>query len=260
MANYPFTYFKEITFQIEPKNNEIVLAACNSIYFLKYAKYLIYSCNNIKQDIHLHIVNPDNECLDVINFLKKELKIYLSISTEFFPTINIHTEALKSYYFCARFFIAKEIFNKFPTKKIHIVDADCLIKKLPIWDENYRLVLRYRPSYNNLWKKIMAGYVYITSDKVFFLEQVIQEIKNRYVNINFEQAILIKDKIKRSNILGIDQVCLTYILEKNKIYNESWFLNYNMISKNLKSDICYFIGDAKNDSLDKFLFENIKLD
>lgn len=258
LKNNSFDYFINVEYKSLPLSKEIIVIACDELYFNKYGKYLIFSCDICNQNIHVHIINPSNNFFDIFEKLQSNLSIQITLSLEYFDVSSINFTAIKSYYFCARFFIAAKLFQFSKVENLHILDADCIVNQLPKWRDDLFLVLLYRPNYNNLWKKIMAGYVYVTKNKKDFLQEVTTEVIKRYNETDFNKASLINDKIKRSNLLGLDQVSLAYVFEKNKIDQQPWFANNNMIHKNKKSAIWYFVGDSKNAELDSYLKNKFK--
>jgi len=57
----------------------VVLAACDSTYFKEHAKALVYSANEIKKDIHIHVVNPHEMLFGAIDFKQKQNNTFVSL-------------------------------------------------------------------------------------------------------------------------------------------------------------------------------------
>jgi hypothetical protein len=256
-------FFKNINFIKYPLSQELVLFSCDDLYFKKFGIYNVCSCDKVEFDVHCHIINPSSESLELIKKLEKKLKINFSYSIEFLDTLDLNFYALKSYYYCSRFYIAIKLFESHSISKLHIVDTDMIFNEKIIMPNNINLSLEYNNSFDNLWQKIMAGYIFITKSKIQFLKDVLSEYENIYDNINFDEVSLIENKIQKANLTGLDQVCLSYIFEKNNLEKNNDFFNLLPVKKEYKSKgdgeakMWMILGKTKN-VVEPYLKEKFK--
>jgi hypothetical protein len=118
---------------------------------------------------------------------------------------------------------------------LHIVDADMIFNEKIIMENYINLSLEYNKSFNNLWQKIMAGYIFISKNKIQFLEKVIEEYCCRYIETDFDKVSLIENKIEKANFTGLDQVCLSFVFEKENIEEDNDFFNLLPVKFEYKS-------------------------
>jgi len=252
-----------VNFLKSPITEEIVLFSCDDLYFKKFGIYNICSCSEVGHDVHVNIINPSSESINLIEKLKNKLKINLSVSLENYNTENLNQNAIISYYFCSRFFIASLLFKNYAVKKIHIVDTDMIFNKKITMNNEIHLSLEYNKEYNNLWQKTMAGYIFITIEKLWFLEEVIQEYQHRYSITDFEKASTIQDKVEKANYVALDQVCLSYVIEKENLENYKYFYNLLPVRNEYKSKgdneamMWMILGKTKN-NIEPYLKEKFK--
>lgn len=251
-------FFKSFNFLHYPAKKEIVLFSCDDLYFKKFGIFNIISCNEVGHDIHFHIINPSKESLELFNNIKSKLRIQYSYSTELLETKDLNFYALKSYYYCSRYYVATFLFENTLVEKIHIVDTDAIFNDKIVMKENIDLSLEYNDQYNNLWQKIMAGYVFIEKKKSWFLKEVLFEYEKRYDSTDFAIVSNIENKIEKANFTGLDQVCLSYVFELYKLNLEDSFYNLLPIKSQFKSKgdnlakIWMILGKSKVDA-DKYL-------
>lgn len=245
-------FFKNVNFINFPKTKEKVLWACDPIYFENFGYYNLLSCNEVGHDVHIHLINPPEDLLDRI--LKINLSIDLSISYEHFD-VNLNVYKLKSYYFCSRFFIAQQLFLNTLVEKLFITDADIIFNQKIIFPDNKFLGLGYFPDNNNLWKQSSAGLIIIAKQKKEFLDLVLNEYNKRLLQTNFDLISESMDKITKANLYGLDQVCMSYVLQTSDIIDDTFFNledeGYSMSNKNLNLQIWALTGWPKQ-NLEEF--------
>ena len=256
-------FFKNIKYLEYPTSFESVLFACDDLYFKKFVIYNIFSCDQVGHDVHCHLINPSEESLNLIKNIKKKLKIKCSYSIESFDSSNLNFYALKSYYYCSRYYVAIDIFKNYNVSKLHIVDADMIFNEKIIMENHINLSLEYNKSFDNLWQKIMAGYIFVSKNKIQFLEKVIEEYCCRYNETDFDKVSLIEDKIEKANFTGLDQVCLSFIFEKENIEEDKDFFNLLPVKFEYKSKgdneakMWMILGKTKN-AIEPYLREKFK--
>ena len=230
---------------LQKKQMELpVIFQCDDYYFYNFGIYNLLSCNEVGQDVHIHLINPSNKLVsDLIN---ADLDIKLGISYETVNTL-INQYKLKSYYYCARYFIAQELFEKNFIDSAYITDCDIIFNKKITFEKNVSLGILHYPYHNNLWKQTGANFTYVTSQRRSFIDNTINEYISRLENTNFDLISDKMDKITKANIFALDQVCMSLALQK-----ETNFTNLAEIpkfcSKHRDSDIWSLTGgNQKND-------------
>lgn len=235
-------FFKNIEIIKNPTSEELILFSADDVYFQNFGIYNIFSCDGIDVDVHAHVINPSEKTKKILRSIQKSLKINLSYSFETLQTEDLNYYFLKSYYYCARFYIADYLFEKCTSQILHIVDADVIFNQKILWGDKINLALEYDNNKETLWQKILAGYVFIKKEKHSFLKKVLNEYEKRLSSTDFENVDTIKNKIEKANITGLDQVCLSYVFENEKVFNDVNFYNIKADKSLLKS---------KNDNVSK---------
>lgn len=251
-----FNLFQDVKIIKDPANFNTVLFACDEDYFLNFGIFNILSCNKVKLNVHCHIINPGKKTFRQIEKINKLILINFSYSYEYIEKKKLNFYQFKSYLFCARYFIADHIFSFFDTPALYITDADVIFKDNIIFDQLYDLGISYDPQKETLWKQSGGNFVFIRNTQKQFLNRFISEFKKRYLETDWKDFSKYK-KIDRANIVGLDQVCLSYVLKKFNYEKQKNFLNIGSetISKNLssKSKIWSLTGgNQKLSANDKF--------
>jgi hypothetical protein len=233
-------------------NDVDVVFSCDDVYFHDYGIFNLKSCINSSLYPHCHIINPSTKTLDVI----EEYKDKASFSIENLSIDKLNPYLLKTYYYCARFFIAKDLFEKSYSIKLWITDADIIFNKKPFMNNNVKLGISYNKEYLDLWKQTQASLIYITKDKKKFLDQVIDEYLKKITVINFNSIETIVDKYEKGNLIGLDQVCMSIVLSRYYLEDKN-FINLhdmpNLKSKNNNSDVTILVGKNKKNKIKQLL-------
>lgn len=217
--------FNSTVYLKTPNVDTNVAFACDEIYFNKFGINNINSCLTAGLMPHCHVINPSE-------YTKKKL-LDFPISASF-ETIEIQDQyKLKTYYYCSRFFVARDLFEKFNIEELWITDADVLFNSKPFVPEFKFLGISYNQDQETLWKQTQASLIYVHRNKQEFVIQVIDRYLEKLNSTDFSMLKYITDKYKRGNILGLDQVCMSLVF--NDFYKEdSEFINLHSIP-NLKS-------------------------
>lgn len=237
--------YKNVNYIKHPAVDTKVVFACDDIYFQKYGIDNLKSCINTKQSAHCHIINPSNDTIKIIQKLDESI----SVSIEQLDTSLFDIYQLKTYYYCARFFIANDLFVNFNVNELWICDADIIFNKSVSIPDNKKIGISYNSTQTHLWKKTQASLIYFHKDKQEFISKIIEEYLSRIRNTDFSILDSITDKFERGDLLGLDQVCMSVILLKDYL-NDDKFINLHDI-KNLKSkkpndaSVWILVGDNK---------------
>jgi len=209
--------FKDVKVLVPPNTKHRVVFQCDEYYYDNFAIYNLLSCNNIDQDVHIHFINPSKNFLDKV--LNLNLKINLSISTEILDT-DINFYKLKSYYFVSRYFVANMLFDLNLLDSAYITDADIVFNEKIIIPDTVSLGVLYYPQHNNLWKQTGANFLFVKKERQQFLKNLIADYFDRLSKTDFNAINDNMDKITRSNIYALDQVCMSHVLQKeNDFFN-----------------------------------------
>ena len=217
--------FNEVTYLKTPLVNTNVVFSCDDIYFHRFGINNIQSCIDAGLIPHCHVINPSD--------LTKELLLNYTVSSSFEQIDIPDVYLLKTYYYCSRFFISLDLFNKFNVNQLWISDADVLFNSSPTIPPLKTLGISYNKEQSSLWKQTQASLIYIDASKKEFLSKVIDTYLEKIDRFDFSILDTITDKYERGNILGLDQVCMSIVF--NQFYkNDPNFINLHDIP-NLKS-------------------------
>lgn len=211
--------FKDIRFIKPPSKETSICFSCDSIYFKRYGQYTLQSAIKTHQVAHCHIINPSSDVLDIIDKFKE---FNVSFSIENLEISKLHKYQLLSYYFCSRFFVAELLFNNFEIEYLWITDTDVLFDQYIGRPDDKKLCVDYDPNADNLWKKTTGNIIYVNSDKKHFLNLVINEYIKRYNQINFNLIADDADKLTRGNLIGLDQVSMSVVIENNFLNDQEF--------------------------------------
>lgn len=231
-------FFKNISIVKSPQSRNKVIFQCDEQFFNNWGIYNLLSCNDVGQDVHIHFINPSTKFLSTVEEIK--LDIELSISKEILNT-DINYFKLKSYYFVSRYFISNMLFDLGLIDTAAITDADIVFNEKIYIPNLVTLGVLHYPQHDNLWKQTGANYLFVTKERVNFLKNIITEYNRRLLITDFESINIDMDKIFRSNLYALDQVCMSHVLK-----NEKEFFNLtnidNFITKNNTGKIWTLTG------------------
>ena len=245
-------FFQDVKLISKPQSKEKVIFQCDENYFINYGIYNLFSCDNHGHDVHLHLINPPELLLEQIKNLK--LSIDLSISTEKLTTTDINFYKLKSYYFCSRYFISNLLFEQNLISKAYIVDADIIFNEKINFDNNVELGILYYPHYNTLWKQTGANFLYVTEKRKQFIKNIVNLYNEKIQYIPFEIINENMEKLQRSNMYGLDQVCMSELIaQEDNFFNLCSIENF--LTKTQNSKIWSLTGHWKKNLDIKNLLE-----
>lgn len=106
----------------------VVMAACDSKYFLDHGPAFIASADKAGMDCHIHVVNPTDDVFTEFEDYSKKVDVSLTLTYSKFPTEQIaEQDGTRTYYACLRFLVAPFLLQN--CKKMLILDIDCVIMK-----------------------------------------------------------------------------------------------------------------------------------
>lgn len=228
--------------------DKLIYAACDAIYFKKFAGVFLGSFKknmgiNGKTALHIHVVNPDEECFLLFNNFLED-NYFLNISFEYSYCVD------KVYFACSRFLVCENIMNfydcdllicdidsffvgDFSIKDL-LKDNDIIVKK----DNNIKL-----NAYP--WRSIAAGFFgvknnqqarkYMCSLKSYLLNFLVDNLNNNFWYCD-QSAIY----------------CLNNIQYKNELFMKIGYI-HGETSKIIR------FPDASKETKDQFILANSDL-
>jgi len=103
----------------------VVMAACDSAYFIEHGPSFVYSANNVNKDVHVHIVNPTDEVLSLGSVLNATTEVRVTYTYNNIDHDDWSQESIRTYYACLRFLVAPNILSY--CKSMLILDIDGML-------------------------------------------------------------------------------------------------------------------------------------
>ena len=109
----------------EVPTSPVVMAACDSKYFMKFAPAFIASiAKNTKLNIHIHVINPDDEVFALACYLNSRVDRRVTYTFQDSDLSKYTDEQKRALYASLRFLVAPYILEH--AEEILILDIDCL--------------------------------------------------------------------------------------------------------------------------------------
>lgn len=242
----------KINFLSTPNNN-IHLFSCDSDYFNKWGKHTLITSANVGFSVHFHVINPIEEDFNYYNNIKTDYPD-ISMSYQNLDMGQWHPLKKRSYLFCARYLVAKEIMENQSIESMLITDADLIFKKKFTLDE-IELGILYNSSQPTLWSRGGGNLFFIRNSMKHFLDDFRDEFFNRFNQDLDYDKLQNETKLVRAEKIGLDQVCLAYLIEQNK-YKFTNLIDLNLKSKDFTDETPIWSltgGGKKNPNFDKIL-------
>lgn len=146
----------------------VVFAACDKSYFQDHASSFIYSADAVGKDVHIHVINPDEDTFSLACVLNATTRVRTTFSFED-TKLPDHPEMRRTYYACLRFFVLPMIVNS--AKKVLVLDIDCMVMRpfdFPAKPVGYfpRTPLPGTTGWEQQGTRAAAGAVYVSSLEV----------------------------------------------------------------------------------------------
>jgi hypothetical protein len=173
-----------------------VFASCDSIYFWQHAASFIYSAATHGNNVHLHLMNPDDSVFTEITRLSHDVDTDVTWSYEFFDLMkSFSADATRTYYACNRFLRVCDLINcnsqwdPIGNTDFIILDIDCIVrKKLEFPKEKIGLFLR---PHEQPGMQVAAGIVTIQGIEGYtFIKLVADMIKENKLEWFLDQHAL----------------------------------------------------------------------
>lgn len=154
------------TLPVPADGTDVILAACNDVYFHLFALDLIHSVERLgkKQALHIHLLEPSKEVVHQAEALKRALE---SVSLTFTIDRCVLADNLPQrpiYYTAARFLLAPLILKQ-GVKRLLIIDVDAVMNTSPwpLFGANSATAsggFIFRPGTRRPWYKVLASAVF----------------------------------------------------------------------------------------------------
>lgn len=161
----------------EVPTTPVIFAACDKEYFKEHGPSLVYSCNDIGKDVHIHVDDPQQEHYNIANILNSDTDVKTTFS--YTEPMN-YGRGQRTYYACLRFFVLPIILPY--AKKVLTVDVDCVFMKpfqFPAKDLAYfpREPIPGTVGWENRGTRVAAGAVYMDERAIPLANAVVERIQ-----------------------------------------------------------------------------------
>lgn len=196
-----------------------VFAACDFHYFKEHAPSLVYSCNDIGKNVHIHIAEPDQESFNITNILNNDTSVNTTFSFSGKQNMGRSTRA---YYACLRFFMLPSLLPS--AQKILTVDVDCLFMKPFEFPKTATGYFPRKPIPNTVgWEqegtKVAAGVVYMDNRAIPVAEAVIKRIEQGPIQWFIDQVALAETfaRVEEKEITQFDSTFMDWEFEEESV-------------------------------------------
>lgn len=151
----------------------VILASCDSVYFIEHAVAFCMSCSENNHDVHVNIINPNDEVKQLCQDIAGACKTKFTFSYEEYDLTNYTEEGKRSFYASSRFRYIPNILDV--AKKVLILDIDSLVMKPFDFPEKY---CGYFPRDDEplMEMKVAAGAVYLTEEAYDVAMEIIAQL------------------------------------------------------------------------------------
>lgn len=181
---------KDITgdFPSEP----CIFAACDSKYFMEHASPFINSVSLAGKPVHIHVVNPTDECIVEANRLKELASSPVTYTYNELELLD-DPDKMKCIYACLRFFILPHLLEK--VEQVMILDIDSVVlRNFRFPDKPCGLFVKEPVTYLSDWIRegtmINAGIVYFDRSYLKQVNQLIEIINSLPMEWYVDQVAL----------------------------------------------------------------------
>lgn len=152
----------------EMPTSPVVFAACDKKYFEDHASSFVYSADAAGKDVHIHVVNPDEDTFSLACLLNATTNVRTTFSFED-TKVPDHQEMRRTYYACLRFYVLPLIVSH--AQKVLVLDIDCMVMRpfdFPTKPVGYfpRKPLPGTTGWEQQGTRAAAGAVYVSSLEV----------------------------------------------------------------------------------------------
>ena len=136
LPNIPFLQARHVTF--DPNGPALMAAAkivhfvsCDASYLKRFLEPAVRSLqlySGLRCGVHVHIIDPDEESLQLIEWLRRTCVVPIAFSSETIDRNLVPVTALKTYFSVARFLVLPDIVTRYRTT-ILMTDVDQLVVK-----------------------------------------------------------------------------------------------------------------------------------
>ena len=110
----------------EAPTSSVVFAACDSKYFMEHASAFIYSANEIDKDVHVHVINPNDDVFSLACFLNATTDVRVTYTFNDYE-VSSNTEEARTLYACLRFLVLPKLIES--AGEVLTFDIDCILMR-----------------------------------------------------------------------------------------------------------------------------------
>ncbi len=234
-------FYKNPTTLIPSTSKSKVIFACDPNYWNLYSKYLAKSCDVHGINVHVHIMGDDSQCLEDAKEFLTNLDNNHSLSYE--PIDSSVLEIPKfSYYFIARYYVARDLFNNTELEEAIILDADVILEKPFDFPENKDIGIFYRPAEERPFRQVWGNLFMIKKSKSWYLDKLIAQYESNYNSIDWAWVHTLKGKKRVQHYSGQDQISIAETI--NYVKDDPGFFNLKSL-KIFGPNIWSLTGDGQ---------------
>lgn len=111
----------------ELPTNDVVFAACDAKYLKEHGQAFVYSLDALDKDVHIHVVNPDEDTFSFAALLNATTIRDITFSFNDISLEHLSEDERRTYCACLRFIVAPIILQT--ANSLLIVDIDCFFMK-----------------------------------------------------------------------------------------------------------------------------------
>lgn len=164
-----------------------LFASCDPTYLNMHAPALVASAAVAGNNLHLHVINAEQEQQDFLQYLQDKWKGMTDASFSFSWnhqfTFHDNSEQQRTIFACDRFVSIVTAMERNPEEDYLIVDTDCLIMKHIKKPDDDQVGLFLRDplpgtvGWENQGSRVAAGVVYYSHEALQFARRVMRRIK-----------------------------------------------------------------------------------
>ena len=150
----------------EVPTNPVIMAACDSKYFIEHGPAFMYSCSDNDYSVHVHIINPTPQALSLAGILAATSTGAVTYTFEDKDFEGFTWDQERTYYACSRFLVLPEILNS--SRSVMVLDIDCMVMRHFMFPETPcgyfpRVPLEGTTGWEAEGTRVAAGVVYMNA-------------------------------------------------------------------------------------------------
>lgn len=205
-------FCNDIEIVIPNTKTEKLIFACDFLFYKKFARYLLKSCDDANYNVHFHLVgNNDDNKHEILDFLHT-LSIDCSFTCES-KDDTLLEYPLYTYYYTARYFVTKFLFENTPLQAALLTDADVIVERKFNIPQEATIGAIYSPKKDKLFTQIQGNLFFIKKEKGWFIDKLIDEYYHRFYSTDWAEIQTSHHQKYVQLYTGLDQICIASIIQ-----------------------------------------------